>query len=168
MGQAAARSSSLRDARARASRSREAMYEALSLPPCIDIDVSEPRLLTLHERAKANCERAEALANLDAQLNGVRPPWCFFAERHSILEAECERRCVQLASQDDIFLAPHALLEPLTLSHFEESLPSILPVLSAALRESSELAQLMKRLVPARVDATTFWFCLSHHGAHNN
>eukprot|EP00322_Chrysochromulina_rotalis_P021149 CAMPEP_0115845414 /NCGR_PEP_ID=MMETSP0287-20121206/9340_1 /TAXON_ID=412157 /ORGANISM="Chrysochromulina rotalis, Strain UIO044" /LENGTH=200 /DNA_ID=CAMNT_0003299187 /DNA_START=45 /DNA_END=647 /DNA_ORIENTATION=- len=125
---------------------------------CIDVECMEPRQLSMDERARLACERAEALAAKDE----VQPPWRFCSERFSILEAECEARCVSIADYGkDRFLTP--LLSTGPPDQFVRDLPSLLPLGRAALRESHLLAQLRQRLVPAACSEDAFWYCFFTH-----
>ena len=128
------------------------------VPSCIDVCVAEPRPLSLHERAKLNCERAEALAAQDE----VQPPWRFFSERYAILEAEAEHQIIAVASWPvEEFLATLHVAKP--DAAFERGLPSLLPVGRGALRDSPALAHFRASIVPAKVDESSFWFCFFEH-----
>ena len=123
---------------------------------CIDVYCAvEPRALSLEERAKLACERAEHLAAQEE----VCPPWHFLSERMSILSAECEHRVVAMAkwSDEEFRSAP----PPTHL--FEQTLPALLPVGRAALRDSPALSALRARLVPAICNELAFWNVFFEH-----
>lgn len=134
---------------------------------CIDVQCAvETRPLSLLERAKLNCQRAQALADIEA----CQPPWRFLSERHSILEAECERRCRAIAGMsNEQFLSQ--LLQPSTCGNLEGvpaafadvMLPVMLPVGHSALQEAPDLDGMRRRLVPAICTDVAWWYCFFKH-----
>ena len=114
---------------------------------------------SLRERARKNCKRAEASAAAET----VAAPWAFLAERHTILETECKRRCECMADMSRAeFLAPlGSSLQP--SAEFVKSLPSLQPIMDAALRDSEVLWGLHDRLVPSVCSEPTFWHCSFAH-----